>query len=414
MATPIRWDNVQGPSFRDSQAGLESAARSFQAGLAALNQPIEQAQAIDASNAVVKRNNNTNAFLDTIAQYSNADALQKAQQDGSIAALRANFGNNIDAGAVRGAADARLAAIQNQAKTKIEYDNAMRNEATAPALDRLNSAITNQDADAERQARNDLSQLGFRNYAAVDAFADQRRRELVERGQKDQNFNLGQRKGTQEIEASKANVDINRGQLGVAQAAQRNQAAQTQSNILMNNFNMDRQTAIDNSAKRAGAAAAAKTGLREVGNMYAGGVWDGTQADEINQGLVKNGQGNPEQRAKLINKINELQKDGIAIVDDNGVAIKDAKGNKIVIHDLPLGAVQQAAAGAYNPLLSGWNSGYAETFEDNLKKILKSTIVVDNKATSKAKDDLSAFQKAISKAMEDAPGILPNRPRPTR
>lgn len=418
MATPIRWDNVQGPNYRDAQSGLDAAARSFQAGLAALGQPLEQAQAIDAANAVTQRNINTNAFLDTIAQYSDADKLKAAQANGTLAALRANYGNNIDAGAVRGAADARVTALQNQDTARLEYESAMRNSKVLPVADRYRAAILNKNPEEAAKAQAEYEALGGRDLAGLIQFADARGRELVTRNQADQTFNLGQDKGRQEIAASKANVDINRGQLAVAQAAQANQARQTNSNIAMNDFNMERTNRQDEAARRAGAAEAAKGALKAIGNIYANGTWDGSQSGDLVESLTKSGKANPTQIAYLVKELNTISKNGVTVLDDNGRDLKDKNGNPIKIKDIPLTAVEQAAASATNSWPAGYNEGYAKSFSNNLQNILRT---LDYKtengkkvAYSKAADDLAAYHSTIANALSNAPGILPNRPRQAR
>lgn len=405
MATPIRWDNVQGPSFRDASVGLDSAARSFQAGLSALQQPLEQREAMNAVNAGVQRTNNTNAFLDAIAQYSDVDKLTQAQKDGTIAALRGQYGNNIDANAVRSAVGDRLTSLQTQGTQKIIYDNAMRDENTALARDQLRTAILNGDKDGENAARNTLSQLGYRDFATQTMFADQRSQELLGRDRATTEFNQKVTKAADDhLTAAKA-LKVADAQINSAGAS----ARASDSQVRYNQFNMDRQTTQDDAARAAGRAAAATAALTRAGNLYAAdGVFTGsTDQTESLQKILSTSDANSEQKAKVFARLQEIQKKGIKITAPDG--------KSMTLREIPMAAVSQAISGAYNEWgLRGWNKGFAESVEDQLTSNLQSQYVQNGKLTSRAADDLAAFKGVLQQSLQSAPAILPNRPRPAR
>lgn len=199
MATPIRWDNVNGPSLSEASRPLELARASFGDAFAGLNGVVREREAIDAANWQNQRTNNTNSFLDAVARYGSADALKSAQASGELDQLRASFGQQIDANAIRGAADQRLTTLQQQAKAGIEFENVMRNERTAPLVDTLRTALMSGNKAQEQAARAGLVAAGYRDFAAQDQFADQWNRMQIERGQADQGFGLKMREGEQSI-----------------------------------------------------------------------------------------------------------------------------------------------------------------------------------------------------------------------
>lgn len=189
MATPIRWDNIHRMnSPAEASQPLEAAQRSFQGAFSSLGNILASREAMEAANFQNTRLNNTTAFLDQIAQYRTPESLRAAQESGAIDQLRQQYGTQIDAGAVRGAADARLAALQGQAQQNIAYEGVMRNEATAPLVDRLRNAIQTGDKVGEAAARQGLSEAGYRDFATQNQFANAWAQQIKEQGRGDIRF----------------------------------------------------------------------------------------------------------------------------------------------------------------------------------------------------------------------------------
>jgi len=136
MAIPITWQNIHGASLSEASRPLEVAQRSFNAGFDQLGGLLQQRETINAANAVKVRDNNTQMFLDKLTEVAKTpEQLQAAMADGSIDQLRASFGNNIDAAAVRGAPQALLAKRQLEAKQGTEFNNFMLDEKEKPIRD---------------------------------------------------------------------------------------------------------------------------------------------------------------------------------------------------------------------------------------------------------------------------------------
>lgn len=123
MATPITWQNINAPSLADASRPLEAAQRSLGGMFDQLSGLVKGREQIDAQNWTAGRNNNTNAFLDRLAQYRSPQELAAAQQSGELAQLRAQFGNQIDSTAIRGAEEQRVNALRTGAKQEGEYQD---------------------------------------------------------------------------------------------------------------------------------------------------------------------------------------------------------------------------------------------------------------------------------------------------
>ncbi|HVH91551.1 MAG TPA: hypothetical protein VM783_09210 [Candidatus Acidoferrum sp.] len=397
MATPIRWDTVRGPSLAEAAVPLQQAQRSFLSGFGDLGNVLAQREAMDQANYQNTRANNTNAFLDAVAKYRTPEELKAAQDSGALDALRAAYNGQVDAGAIRGAADARTAALQQQAQNRIAYEHMQTDERVAPLLDQFKRATLADDPVAAAAAQKQYEQLGGRDLAGLASFADQRAQQMVERGRATTNFGNQQEKFKKDLQVADAN--IRQSDAGVRAS---------DANVRAIDFNIQNTKDQTEMARAAGRAAAIKNSLREQGNLYANGVYDGSQSTDLMMNMVKNKIGDTdEDRTMIIKKLNELAKEGVEITGPNG--------QKTKIHDLPLSAVEAAINSANDSVWYwGWNSGAAKDMVNNLKQVLKTEAQgADGKTYSKVADDLVKYSMAINNARQNAPAIVPQRaPKP--
>lgn len=126
MAGPITWRNLQAPTDGGAGRILQGAAYNLNQGFNNLGDLLKERSQIQDANIETQRSNNTNAFLDQLSQYRTPEELQTAISTGAVDQLRQQFGRNIDAGQVRGAADQRLASLQQQTVA----NNAFQDDAT--------------------------------------------------------------------------------------------------------------------------------------------------------------------------------------------------------------------------------------------------------------------------------------------
>lgn len=207
MATPIRWDTIHRmASPAEASQPLEAARRSFQGIFDSLGTNITKAEDIGQANWQNTKINNTNAFLDQVAKYRTPEELKAAQASGALDSLRQQFGSQVDSNAIRGAEDARVLALQGQAKQNLEYESLLRNEKTAPLVDAYRAAVLDKDPVKAAAVKAQLEQAGSRDIAGLLAYQDNRARELTLRGYADTNQDLGVRKGEQEIKTSAAQI----------------------------------------------------------------------------------------------------------------------------------------------------------------------------------------------------------------
>lgn len=407
MAQPIRWDNVNGAGLSEAGRPLEAAQRSFLGAFDTVGNVLQQRQQMEDQNWQNTRTNNTNAFLDAIAKYRSPEELRAAQAaGGALDQLRQGFGNQIDANAIRGAADARVASLQQQAQQEVAYNHMMTDERVAPLVDKFKQASLNGDKAGMAAAQAEYEKLNGSDLAGLVSYADARQQQIVQRGRDTQTFENQLRAATDLHNTSVKNLAVANANIAQSNASVR----ASDSQVKYNNYNMDRQTKLDDAAIAAGRAQAAKQALREANNMYVDGTWDGTQSSAINDIYIKNGVTNPDKRSKAIEAINEFQRTGVPIT------FKDKSGKEYTetIRDIPVSAIISAANSAYDPLTGGegwgWNTGIGYTTIESLKKILQAQYVDDKgNRRSKPADDLAAFNYAINKARENSVSQYPQR-----
>lgn len=141
MASPITWRNVEAPDLRGAATMLQLANNGFNSGFDKLNQVLQNEQATAEANWKMQRDNNTQAFLDSINQYRTAEDFQAAQQAGALDKVRSQFGTQIDRAAIRAAEDGRLAVLQGRDVQAINYGNTMQDHKEAPTKQQVMADI---------------------------------------------------------------------------------------------------------------------------------------------------------------------------------------------------------------------------------------------------------------------------------
>lgn len=189
MAGPITWQNINGPSLADASHPLQYAAQDFNNSFGVLNDVLKQRQATDDANWQNTKTNNTTDFLNNLyAKYTNADDLKAGIQSGDVAKQLAGYGYQIDANAVRGAADNRLQQLQQQAVQNIAYQHTMTDEANAPTLDALKVAAQQGDKAGIATNLAKLQDAHARNLADAMDYANSKVHEHEQWDQQDQTW----------------------------------------------------------------------------------------------------------------------------------------------------------------------------------------------------------------------------------
>lgn len=165
---PITWKSVSGSSGAGNAAVgaklFEQSREAMNDGFGGLRDLLRQNQATDLANWDQVKENNTNAALDKLYQYASPEAYAAAQASGQLAVDPA-YGAQVDARAVRNAAEARLGILQNAAMDTQKYKDVQTEVAARPLLDQYYALKTPQ----ERAAFRAQYDLGLNEGQLADA-----------------------------------------------------------------------------------------------------------------------------------------------------------------------------------------------------------------------------------------------------
>ena len=129
MSQPITWRNVEAPDSRSAPKFMDGAASSVNTGFDIFNKIIQQRQAIDQSNVTALNEVGKQNYLDQVQGITTAEGMAAAQP--TLEQARAALDPTSRA-AVRGAGDARLTSLYQQAAAKTTFDDQRRVLAERP------------------------------------------------------------------------------------------------------------------------------------------------------------------------------------------------------------------------------------------------------------------------------------------
>ena len=141
MAGPITWRNVEQTSPLAGAALMRTAMDGINNGFGAFNKVLENEKTTRLDNWDQTKTNNTQAFLDKLAQYKTPEALQAAQARGELDPLRQGFGAQIDQAAVRDADNKMLDTLRQRATDGYNYDKTRTAQQDDPVLQRLGAEL---------------------------------------------------------------------------------------------------------------------------------------------------------------------------------------------------------------------------------------------------------------------------------
>ena len=123
----ITWQNINAPQATGGFLGMREAREAINDGWTGLNNILKERQKVSDANWDNQAKNNTNAYMDALAEAKTPEEFQSKQA--FLAQMRQGFGAQGDANAMRAAEDSRLALLQNRATADIGYRTAQDNEA---------------------------------------------------------------------------------------------------------------------------------------------------------------------------------------------------------------------------------------------------------------------------------------------
>jgi hypothetical protein len=367
MAGPITWRTVNGPSLAEAGRPMESAQRSFDNAFTGLGGVLKQQEATDQANWNQIKENNTQDFLNKLYSAQGAEGFKALQDSGELDRMLAANGAQIDRAAARSALDGRLATLQQRDVAGINYKNTMDDAAQAPEVRRI-SMLTLTDPDAaaaELAAKPDL-----RAAVQLAQGIDARKQTLTDRDRANTRF-------TWDTDAQKWKADdaaqkellrpfeVQAAQSKLDTEAQQRAASRAQAALAGAQATALTSKAEEDAAARRAAADRQILANALKDNPFANGVLNPGSSEELaklaNNTKLGSG-GSPEKLAKTMERLTKLANEGIEITTRG----PDGKPIKTKV-PVPLDLAKAALLGSTDTLLS-WNEGYADTFEDTIRK----------------------------------------------
>lgn len=154
MASPITWRNVEAPDLRGAASMLNLAQSGFNSGFDQLNNVLKREQDTAEANWKVQRDNNTQAFLNSINQYRTPEEYQAALQSGALDLSK--YGAQIDQAVARSALDGRLSILQDRMVKANQFADMQQERDARPIVDRLTAMALSDDKDLRRSAKEAL------------------------------------------------------------------------------------------------------------------------------------------------------------------------------------------------------------------------------------------------------------------
>jgi hypothetical protein len=109
MASPITWQNINGPDPKAAMMPMALASQTLSNAFSGIKDTFNEYQ-------TGVKDRNTNAFLDALSQYNTPEAMQQAIDSGAIAQLKQQYGNMIHHDQVRNAPGEMLTQALSRAK----------------------------------------------------------------------------------------------------------------------------------------------------------------------------------------------------------------------------------------------------------------------------------------------------------
>lgn len=201
----ITWRNLTQPGAAAAGYLMQGAQRSLDSGFGALQAVLDQRNKTEQANWGTQKANNTTDYLNAVADVKDPTQMQDPQVQANLAAMKQQFGYQVDSQAIRGAADKRVQDLQQQGLQRIEFNDKTRVDGERDQVDAiagLYQAGKYAEGDALRAGKN------FRDDAVLDKMRvdAQRGYSQESRAQQDQVWQGQDHALTQKV--GKANLDF--------------------------------------------------------------------------------------------------------------------------------------------------------------------------------------------------------------
>lgn len=202
---PITWRNIESDATRGAAGLMEVARRSLNDGFGVLNKTLETRNEIQDQNWEARKQTNTNAFLDRLAQFKTPEELAAAQASGELAALKQGFGGQVDAAAIRDAESGLQQKLIERITAQNQFADDTFNRNARPLMDQYQGYLARQDTAGAAKFLAD-------NQLAVDESGALKNLQDLQKTLFSQKIDQGQ------LAVSQGNLQINRNQDLRAQA----------------------------------------------------------------------------------------------------------------------------------------------------------------------------------------------------
>lgn len=363
MASPITWHNVGAPDLRGAASMLQLASNGFNSGFDKLNQVLQNEQATAEANWKVQRDNNTQAFLNSINQYRTPEEYQAALTSGALDPSK--FGAQIDQAAARSALDGRLAILQDRAVKAGQFEDQQKAREAKPIVDQLGMMALSDDKDVRASAKAALApymEAGMLpNGAELAGKIRMADRQNTEWDQADTKFVREGEKHSSDMLTDKARRGLIGAQTGQANAAADHYRSESSSATA----SLKAQLAASK-AEKAAAEELIKNSPLDAGTMDTGAGQKAFEAELGKLGLPK---------AQLDNIRKEYVKQF-----SNGIVLTTKDGSKINV-PLPVSTALAAVKGTEDDWIrANWagNSYRGVNAAKKLKELIADPVYVDN------------------------------------
>lgn len=119
----ITWRTMNNPSNAGVGLLLNGAAQSLNGGFNALQNVLEQRNKTDTANWAQQKSNNTSDYLNQVQEIGSPEQAADPTVQANLAALRQQFGYQVDANAIRGAEEKRATDLQVQASNNAKFSD---------------------------------------------------------------------------------------------------------------------------------------------------------------------------------------------------------------------------------------------------------------------------------------------------
>lgn len=217
MGQPITWRNVDAPDLRGSAALMGIAQQGINKGFDQFQNVLQRQQQVDEANWNQVKENNTNELRNQLFAARTPEEAQAVQAQ--IMERMNTLGAQVNQESIRTAMDGRIPLLQQRAKAKIDYNNAMTDAKDEPILKARQAELLSDPIMAVANAMDPNSGLSDRGRLA---FMEQVRKITNENVTYDQNRIKFGREGEKfELDKKKAEDDLktNEAQRAASQAS---------------------------------------------------------------------------------------------------------------------------------------------------------------------------------------------------